>query len=76
MYKELELIRGFVRITLVDEYCVDSAIALRGIDFEDSLQYMSAKQAGADVIITSNVKHFPFDDIPIMLSIEFISDKV
>lgn len=76
LYKELELIRSFVGITLVDENCVDRAIALRSVDFEDSLQYLSAKQAGADVILTSNIKHFPFHDIPVMLPKEFITDKL
>jgi len=73
LYDELNLIRSFVRITKVDEVSVDSAIALKSVDFEDSLQYMSAKQAGADTLVTNNVKHFPFDDIKICLPSEFVS---
>ena len=29
-------------------------------DFEDALQYFSAEQAGADCIITRNIKDFDF----------------
>lgn len=72
LYEELEMVRSFVRLTVIDEVCVDEAISLRAIDFEDSLQYISAKKANADVIVTNNIKHFHFDDIKVMTPAEFL----
>ena len=41
-------------------------------DYEDGLQYYSAKQAGCQIIITENVKDFYFSEIPVHTSKDFI----
>jgi predicted nucleic acid-binding protein len=41
-------------------------------DYEDGLQYYSAKQAGCQMIITENVKDFYFSEIPVHTSKDFI----
>jgi len=40
-------------------------------DFEDGVQYYSAKSINADLIITDNKKDFIYSDIDVMDSIEF-----
>ena len=45
---------------------------MRAKDFEDALQYSSARQAAADYIITRNKKDFRFSDIPVLEPTEFI----
>lgn len=41
-------------------------------DFEDAMQYSSAKKAKADIIVTRNPKDFLESDIPIMLPEELV----
>ncbi|PHI18027.1 PIN domain nuclease [Lewinellaceae bacterium SD302] len=44
-------------------------------DFEDGLQYYCALEAGADVIITRNLKDFKSSKIPVMTAKQFLSLK-
>ena len=43
-----------------------------GLDFEDAVQYFSALQAGADLIITRDPKGFKDFDLPAMSPSQFI----
>lgn len=49
-----------------DKYQIEKAIHADCPDFEDMLQYQSAKSMKCDVILTRNAKDFPFSDIPVM----------
>ena len=60
--------------TLMDDFCIDAALKLKSRDFEDALQYFSAKEAGADCIITRNKKDFYFSDIFVLEPIEFTAE--
>lgn len=48
------------------------ALALNSSDFEDSLQYRCAKDAGCECIITRNHKDFSFSDIPVLSASEYL----
>ncbi len=59
-YKMIKLSRELFTIVPIGEQVVDRALALETRDFEDALQYFSAEQAGADCIVTRNIKDFDF----------------
>lgn len=65
-------IRELFHVSPVCEADIDTAIRMRAWDFEDALQYCSAKSIEADVIVTRNVKDFSFSEIPVMTPEEFI----
>jgi predicted nucleic acid-binding protein len=52
---------------------VDRAINLKANDFEDALQYFSAVQAGADCLITRNIKDFGFAKMEVLDSSAFLA---
>ena len=56
----------------VGQNIVDSAIALKAKDFEDAMQYFSAKEIDADCIVTRNVKDFDFAEIKVLTPHEFL----
>lgn len=72
LYVCLTEMRELVSVTNVDQEVVDSAIALHAKDFEDAMQYFSARSINADCIVTRNVKDFPFSDITVMTPHEFL----
>ena len=67
-------LRSNVQIVPIRETSIDAALKLRSKDFEDALQYFSAKEARVDCIITRNKKDFNFSDIPVLEPIEFIAE--
>lgn len=72
LYELLLDLRSNVHVVMIGEECVDSALQLKANDFEDALQYFSAKQGNADFIITRNKADFYFSDIPVMEPKEFL----
>lgn len=48
------------------EMQIQRALELSSKDFEDSLQYQAAVDAGCDCLITRNEKDFSFSSIPVM----------
>ena len=73
LYECFSEIRELVNVSSVNEVEVDSAIKLRSKDFEDALQYYSAKSVKADYIITRNTKDFSYSDIKVLTPREFTS---
>ena len=65
LYEVMEELCTVLHIVAIGEQAVTKAIRLKVKDFEDSLQYFSAKHAGVDCIITRNKKDFGFSDIPV-----------
>lgn len=72
IYTLLEGMQELVSVTSVDAAGVQDSINLRAKDFEDSLQYFSAKGMGVDCIVTRNVKDFASFDIDIFTPKEFL----
>lgn len=62
----LELMLELFEIIPNDKHQIEKAIKTDSPDFEDMLQYQSAKSMKCEVILTRNAKDFPFSDIPIM----------
>ena len=61
----------FAEIASVDSNAVKSAVTLQAKDFEDALQYFSAKAIGVDCIVTRNVKDFPFSELQVLTPKDF-----
>ena len=52
---------------------IDSALSLKANDFEDALQYFSAVQAGADCLVTRNIKDYGFAKMEVLDSKAFLA---
>jgi predicted nucleic acid-binding protein len=76
--KELDIISEFSKFmkittaTLVDSSMVEQSVKSKFKDFEDALQYFSAKHENIDYIITRNKKDFAVSDIPVFEPQEFV----
>lgn len=51
---------------------VYKALQIDGIDFEDTLQYVAAKETGCNYIITRDKKGFIISDIPVYTPTDFL----
>lgn len=72
----LSNLRQLVRVTTSDECTVDDSIASRFKDFEDAMQYYTALNAKAGIIITRNGKDFTASKLPIMTASEYIATRI
>ncbi|MFP3042633.1 PIN domain-containing protein [Treponema primitia] len=71
-FKKLRLL---IHILPINENVVDFALDSEFSDFEDGLQYFTAKENKISTIITRNVKDFKRKDIVIQTADEFIKAK-
>ena len=62
----LSNLRQLVSVTTSDERTVDDSIASQFKDFEDAMQYYTALNAKAEIIITRNGKDFTASNLPVM----------
>lgn len=74
IYNALIGIRPLVTITGIGSKAIDDCLQAHWTDFEDYAQYSSAKNAGADRIITRNKKDFPDTDVPVQTPAEFLAE--
>ena len=75
--KKIELLAGKLTITNVGANEVMQSIRNRRVhDFEDGLQYYSARQHGCQVIITEDTDDFYFSDIETINSKDFLDKYV
>lgn len=72
----LSNLRQLVRVTTSDERTVDDSIASRFKDFEDAMQYYSALNAKAEIIITRNGKDFTASKLPVMTATEYLANRI
>ena len=56
----------------VDREIVEQALSSEFTDFEDAMQYFSAKKWGADIIITRNKKDFLNSQLPVYEPMEYL----
>ncbi len=59
-YAVMKGLRPYYQIVPLGSTIVDKAYQIETKDFEDALQYFAAEQAGADSIVTRNLKDFDF----------------
>ena len=65
-------LRSITSIIEVGELIIDSALKSRLNDFEDAVQYYTAKSAKADFIITRNIKDYKQSTIPVFTAEQFL----
>jgi len=68
----LKELRGILSIIDVGEEIIDLALKSGINDFEDAVQYFTAKSAGADIIITRNTKDYKESTIPVLTAEQFL----
>ena len=71
-YDALRQMAGVVEILPLGKQEVMAAIDQPSPDFEDMLQYLCAKAAGCDVIVTNDRRHYDFSEIPHITSANFV----
>jgi len=74
-HNALKLLRGVFQLVPLDEQIIHRAIDSEFADFEDAIQFFSAHRAGADFILTRNVRHFPTEPISIVTPEEFLKTE-
>ena len=72
----LSNLRQLVRVTISDERTVDDSIASQFKDFEDAMQYYTALNAKAEIIITRNGKDFTASKLPVMTATEYLANRI
>ena len=73
-YDLIQTFRPVFTIVPLGEGVVDNAVNLRANDFEDALQYFSAVQAGADCLVTRNIKDYRFAKMEVLDSKTFLAN--
>lgn len=76
LYNALNRLKAFFEIVDLTALNVESALELQANDFEDALQYFSATNVKADVIVTRNEKDFDFSNIKIVSPKFFIENII
>jgi predicted nucleic acid-binding protein len=70
--ESLKRLRSIVSITEINEIIIDLAFNSTFTDFEDAVQFYTAKNAGADIIITRNIKDYKHSTIPVLTAEQFL----
>ena len=66
-------IMALFEIAPVNRLVIENALQSKFTDFEDSVLHESARHAGAEYIITRNIKDFKKSEIPTFTPTEFLS---
>jgi len=72
----LRKLRIMIGIVLVDEKIVDLALNSRFGDFEDGLQYFTARENDIEILLTRNKKDYKEKDILVQTPEEFIKSRI
>ncbi len=70
------MLKEFIQVcqpSCVDREVIEKALSSDFKDFEDALQYFSAKKCGAEAIITRNKKDFKTSELPLYLPTEYLA---
>jgi predicted nucleic acid-binding protein len=73
--KNLQKLRLIIRVLSINEKIVDLSLNSNFTDFEDGLQYFTAKENKISTLITRNIKHYKADDMIVETADEYIKSK-
>lgn len=76
LYKLLKFLCLNFNVLANDEKDILNAISYEANDFEDAIQYETARRGHCDCIITRNKKDFSFSHLPIFTPEEYISTQL
>ena len=71
--QKLGQLMGICVVSPIDRQVITQALSSRTKDFEDAVQYFSAMQAEADLIVTRDTKGFEEASLPVMTPAEFLA---
>lgn len=71
--KSITSIIALFEVASVNRLVIENALKSKFTDFEDSVLHESARHAGAEYIITRNIKDFKSSKIPAYTPTEFLS---
>lgn len=74
--EKLRMFKILCGIAPMSEDCVEKALQSNFSDFEDALQYFSALEAGATLIISRDSKGFKNAAIPVLTAEEFLKSRL
>ena len=69
--RAMQILEKYISLVEMNSTQCHNALYSKMPDFEDMLQFEAAYEAGCDVIVTRNKKHFPDDAIQLLDSREF-----
>ena len=70
---QLKKLRQIIKILQINQKTVDDVLSSNFGDFEDGLQYFSAKEYQIPVLITRNVKDYKEKDLIILTAEEYLN---
>ena len=73
VYQIMDKLIALFTIAPIVETTITSALALRWKDFEDAVQFITAKESNVEFIITRNKADYKTSGIPCMTPTEFIA---
>lgn len=73
IYAAMTDLLKYMNVAAAGESVIRNAVSLRWKDMEDCVQYLIARNEGADYIITRDLADFSSSDIPVMTPVEFLS---
>ena len=73
IYAAMTDLLKYMNVAAAGESVIRSAVSLRWKDMEDCVQYLTARNEGADYIITRDLTGFSLSDIPVKTPVEFLS---
>jgi predicted nucleic acid-binding protein len=68
----LQKLRLIIHVLPIDEKAVDLSLDSQFNDFEDGLQYFTAKENNISKLITRNTRHYKADDIIVETAEEYV----
>ena len=71
--ESIHSIMALFEVASVNRVVIENALNSKFTDFEDSVLHESARHAGAEYIITRNIKDFKRSKVPVYTPIEFLS---
>jgi len=71
--ESIHSIMALFEVASVNRVVIENALNSKFIDFEDSVLHESARHAGAEYIITRNIKDFKRSRVPVYTPTEFLS---
>jgi predicted nucleic acid-binding protein len=69
----MRLLRDTLTTVPLDEQILNQAMDAKFADFEDSIQYFSARRADAECLLTRNANHFPASGLRVLSPEEFLA---
>lgn len=65
-------LKSLLKIMVTSEASLEQALHSGFKDFEDAIQYYTAQNGGASLLLTRNIKDYKLEDLPVMTPTQFL----